>query len=222
MLPAATIRALTIPAFTAAEFTSTQWTSAEDKAKFANALMKFVANEFPRQSFTRSLYQRLSNTFGHIAHTNIEGFYGAFFERDFDKIVFLEQTLSWPHFGDPTFTFSDVERAVKRRLRAAQVIDIFRLFEADTTRRRELATLARLQEKYGVRTLPADSSPSARQSVCRVISAGQGDKAHAIGHELGRQASLPPMPYDRHSYRRGKAEGDRLFRSASRRLDSRH
>ena len=47
MLPAATIRALTIPAFTAAEFTPTQWTSAEDKAKFANALMKFVADEFP-------------------------------------------------------------------------------------------------------------------------------------------------------------------------------
>ena len=68
MLPAATIRALTIPAFTAAEFTPTQWASAEDKAKFANALMKFIANEFPRQSFTKPLYQRLSNTFGHIAH----------------------------------------------------------------------------------------------------------------------------------------------------------
>ena len=108
------------PAFTAAEFTPTQWASAKDKAKFANALMKFIAHEFPRQSFTRSLYQRLSNTFGHIAHTNVDGFYGAFFERDFDKVVFLEQTLSWPHFGDPTFTFSDVERAVKRRLRAAQ------------------------------------------------------------------------------------------------------
>jgi hypothetical protein len=65
------------------------------------------------------------------AHTNVDGCYGAFFERDFDKVVFLEQTLSWPHFGDPTFTFCDVERAVKRRLRAARVIDIFRLLEAD-------------------------------------------------------------------------------------------
>src|ERR1700677_4736091 len=154
MLPAATIRALMNPAFTAAEFTPTQWASAEDKAKFANALMKFVANEFPRQSFTRSLYQRLSNTFGHIAHTNIEGFYGAFFERDFDKVVFLEQTLSWPHFGDPTFTFSDVEHAIKRRLRASKVLDIFRMPEADATRRRELATLARLQAKYGAPPAP--------------------------------------------------------------------
>ena len=29
--------------------------------------MKFIAHEFPRQSFTKSLYRRLSNTFGHIA-----------------------------------------------------------------------------------------------------------------------------------------------------------
>src|SRR6202453_755790 len=200
MLPAATIRALTIPAFTAAEFTSTQWTSAEDKAKFANALMKFVANEFPRQSFTRSLYHRLSNTFGHIAHTNIEGFYGAFFERDLDKVVFLEQTLSWPHFGDPTFTFCDVEHAVKRRLRAAKVIDIFRLLEADATRRRVLATLARLQEKYGARSAPPDPTPIGSQppsptpagrSACGAIPAARPDKAHAIGDKLGRQAILP-------------------------------
>jgi len=101
MLPAATVRALTIPAFTAAEFTSTQWATADEKAKFANALMKFIATEFPRQNFTRSLYQRLSNTFGHIAHTNLDGFYSAFFERDADTVVFLEQTLSWPAFRRP-------------------------------------------------------------------------------------------------------------------------
>jgi hypothetical protein len=54
MLPAATVRALLNPAFTAAEFTPTQWASAEGKAKFAKTLMKFIANEFPRQSFTRA------------------------------------------------------------------------------------------------------------------------------------------------------------------------
>jgi hypothetical protein len=200
MLPAATIRALLNPAFTATEFTPTQWASAEDKAKFANALMKFIANEFPRGSFTRSLYQRLSNTFGHIAHGSLDGFYGAFFERDLDKVVFLEQTLSWPHFGDPTFTFSDVERAVKRRLRAAKAIDIFRLLEADATRRRELATLARLQEKYGARSAPPDPTPIGSQppsptpagrSACGAIPAARPDKAHAIGDKLGRQAILP-------------------------------
>jgi len=199
MLPAATIRALTIPAFTATEFMPTQWASAEDKAKFANALIEFIAAEFSRQGFTRSLYQRLSNTFGHIAHTSLDGFYGAFFERDFDKVVFLEQALSWPHFGDPTFTFSDVEHAIKHRLRASKVIDIFRMLEADATRRRELATFARLQEKYGARPppdpMPIDPPPSsptpARRSPCDVIPAGKADKAHAIGDGAGRQAILP-------------------------------
>jgi hypothetical protein len=55
MLPAASVRALTTPAFIAAEFTPTQCDSAEDKAKFANALMRFIAHEFPCQSFTNSL-----------------------------------------------------------------------------------------------------------------------------------------------------------------------
>jgi hypothetical protein len=160
MLPAATIRALTTPTFTAAEFTPTQWDSAEDKARFANALMKFIVHEFPRQSFTKPFYRRLSNTFGHIAHHNLDGFYTVFFERDADKVVFLEQILSWPHFGDPTFTFSDVERAVKRRLRAAKVIDIFCLLEAHVTRRRVLATRARRQGKKGARTPPPPSAPN--------------------------------------------------------------
>ena len=70
MLPSTIVRALTTPAFEPEHFTATQWSPAEDKAKFANALMKFFADEFPRPGFTKALYQRLSNTFGHIAHTN--------------------------------------------------------------------------------------------------------------------------------------------------------
>ncbi len=68
MLPSTIVRALTTPAFEPDHFTATQWSTAEDKAKFANALMKFIAHEFPRQSFSNALYQRLSNTFGHIAN----------------------------------------------------------------------------------------------------------------------------------------------------------
>jgi len=149
MLPATIVRALTTPAFEPNQFVATQWHSAEDKAKFANALMKFIANEFPRTAFSKSLYQRLSNTFGHIAHYNRDQFYSVFFERDADKVVFLEQTLRWPCYGDPTYTFCDVERAVQRRLKAANVIEVFRMREADATRKRELDTLARLQAKYG-------------------------------------------------------------------------
>jgi hypothetical protein len=158
MLPSTIVRALTTLAFEPDHFTATQWSTAEDKAKFANALTKFIAEEFPRQSFSKILYQRLSNTFGHIAHTNQDGYYSVFFERDADKVVFLDQTLRWPCYGDPTYTFCDVERAVQRRVRAANVVDVFRMREADATRDRELATLAQLQAKYGAnREAPSSS-----------------------------------------------------------------
>src|SRR5271166_4790780 len=160
MLPATLVRALTTPAFEPEQFIATQWSAAEDKAKFANALMKFIAHDFPRQSFSKTLYQRLSNTFGHIANYNKDQFYSVFFERDADKVVYLDQTLRRPCHGDPTYTFCDVERAVQRRLRAANVIDVFRMREADATRKRELDTLARLQAKYGAKRESPSSSPS--------------------------------------------------------------
>ena len=160
MPPATIIRALTTPTFEPERFTPTQWSTADDKAKFANALMKFIAHEFPRQSFSKTLYQRLSNTFGHIAHYDLDGFYPVFFERDADKVAFLDQTLRWPCHGDPTYTFCDVERAVQQRLRAANVIEVFRMREADATRKRELDILARLQAKYGA---SRESPSSSRQ-----------------------------------------------------------
>ena len=101
----------------------------------------------------------ISNTFGHIANHNIDGYYSIFFERDADKVVFLDQTLRWPCYGDPTYTFSDVERAVQRRLRATNVIDVFRMREADATHKRELDILARLQAKYGTNREAPSSSP---------------------------------------------------------------
>ena len=70
MLSAALTRALTTPAFVAADFVPTHWDSAEQKAKFANALLTFVAQDFPRSKFHESFYRRLSNTFGHIACYN--------------------------------------------------------------------------------------------------------------------------------------------------------
>ena len=79
-------------------------------------------------------------------------------------MVFLDQTLRWPCHGDPTYTFCDVERAVQRRLSAANVIDVFRMREADATRKRELDALARLQAKYGANREPPSASPQAPPS----------------------------------------------------------
>jgi hypothetical protein len=68
MLSAALTRALTTPPFLAIEFAPTQWDGAYEKAKFANTLVRFIADDFPRSSFQKGFYRRLSNTFGHIAH----------------------------------------------------------------------------------------------------------------------------------------------------------
>ena len=86
MLSAALTRALTTPAFVAADFVPTHWDSAEQKAKFANALLTFVAQDFPRSKFHEGFYRRLSNTFGHIANCNSAGFYERFFRTPRDEL----------------------------------------------------------------------------------------------------------------------------------------
>jgi len=148
MLSAALTRALTTPAFVAADFVPTQWDSAEQKAKFANALLTFVAKDFPRSKFHESFYRRLSNTFGHIANYDSAGFYGRFFLTAADKLEFLEQCVTWPCHGDPTFTYSDIERAVAARLRKSQIVAILGSQITVERRRRELALLSELKARY--------------------------------------------------------------------------
>ena len=148
MLSAALTRGLTAPAFVAADFVPTQWDTAEQKAKFANALLTFIAQDFPRSKFHKSLYDRLSSTFGHIAHYNSARFYDHFFLTAKDKLEFLEQCVTWPCHGDPTTTYSDVERAVAARLRKSRIVAILSSQIAVERRRRELALLAQLKARY--------------------------------------------------------------------------
>ena len=52
------------------QFTATQWSTQDDKAEFGNTLLHFIDSGFKLTLFTKKLYSRLSNTFGHIAHYN--------------------------------------------------------------------------------------------------------------------------------------------------------
>jgi hypothetical protein len=159
MLSAALTRALTTPAFVAADFVPTHWDSAEQKAKFANALVTFVTQDFPRSKFHESFYRRLSNTFGHIACYNCDGFYGRFFMNAQDKLEFLEQCVTWPCHGDPTYTYSDVERAVVARLTQSQIVAILSSQIMVERRRRELALLSELKTRYE----PVTAAPTAAE-----------------------------------------------------------
>jgi len=155
MLSAALTRALTTPAFVAADFVPTQCDTAEQKAKFANTLMRFIVDDFPRSKFHEAFYQRLSNTFVHIAHYDLVGFCEHFFLTAEGKLVFLDQCATWPCHGDPTYTYSDVERAVVARLTQSQIVTCLSSQIAVERRRKELALLSELKARYE----PASAAP---------------------------------------------------------------
>jgi hypothetical protein len=140
--------ALLRPLFTAHQFTATEWETAEGKADFGNKLCKFIAADFKQTLFTKALYGRLSNCFGHIAHYNIHGFFETFFQNLTGKIEFLELSVQWPCYGDPAFTFSDLERAVIARLCKSSLLESYRALRAVEIERAERMTLARLKTQY--------------------------------------------------------------------------
>lgn len=136
--------------FCIGDFTPTQWATAEEKAKIANKLTRFILGGFQQASFTKAMYQRLSNMFGHIAHYDIHGFYATWFAdirccRDWAEHI----TSSWlSGIGDPAFTWSDVEKALiqwAKEYRIAEQLD--ELYRLDTEQK-ERTLLNALQRKY--------------------------------------------------------------------------
>ncbi len=134
--------------FHASQFTPTKWNTAQDKMRFAQQFVRFVQSDFAAQHFTDRFYRRLSMTFGHIAHYNRGGFWEEFFTTTADKVRFLEQTLQYPCYGDPAWTYSDAERALQAWLKAEGTLDRYRRKLAEDTEAGERAELARLQRKY--------------------------------------------------------------------------
>lgn len=130
------------------QFTPTQWDTADTKAAFAKHFIKFVQSDFAQIKFPKTFYQRLSMTFGHIAHYNQHGFFETFFTTTEGKVRFLRQTLAHPCWGDPAWTYSDVERALQSWVRENDVLSQYEQRLAQEQEAEERATLARLQAKY--------------------------------------------------------------------------
>ena len=155
--------ALTRPLFTEQDFTATKWDTGADKAWFANALCRFIAHDCPRQQWTQRLYRRLALCYGHIAHYNSQGFWDEFFGTLQGKVAFIEQTLHWPCFGQPDYTYCDVERAVQARLCAADTLANYRALRAAEVECAERALLNALRAKYdGVAPSKATELPIPR------------------------------------------------------------
>lgn len=147
----------TVSEFQTEDFTPTKWATAEEKAKVANKMTRFIMGGFQQGSFNKTMYQRLSNMFGHIAHYNINGFYEKWFSdikacHDWAEHI----TGNWlSGMGDPRFTWSDVEKALIQWMKdnhiAEQLDELYRL----DVEQKELALLHALQRKHA----PQESLP---------------------------------------------------------------
>ncbi len=134
--------------FLPSDFTPTKFSTAADKADFGNTFLHFIDSGWKQALFTARFYNRLSNTFGHIAHYDRSTFYSTWFTRDADQIRFLQYALRWPCWGDPAFTFCDVERALQREIRKRNYLALYELKTAESLRSAEMVTLERLEAKY--------------------------------------------------------------------------
>ena len=116
--------------FQASNFTATQWNTAEDKARMADKLTKFILNGFQQGSFTKEMYKRLSTMFGHIAEYNIHGFYTVWFDDDAACLKWAENAMRGGVLGfvvgDPAWTWSDVERAIQKWLSDNRIVEQIR------------------------------------------------------------------------------------------------
>jgi hypothetical protein len=152
--------------FIAFQFVPTEWSSAADKAPFGNTFLHFVESFWKRSLFTKGFYQRLSNCFGHIAHYDIHGFYETWFTSDRDRLEFLKNASKWPCYGDPKFTFSDVERALRQQIQSRNYVALYELRAAEELRSAEMTILRSLEAKHRTPTVtpPSEVEPQGEVS----------------------------------------------------------
>ena len=119
--------------FTPEQFTATKWHTAEEKAKYAVKLAKFIREGCPPEKFTKALYERLYHMFGFIAHTDHWGFRDARFGCRTNRLETLMLMICHPCWGSPDCVWSDVERAIipyaEERLKK-EVLEIRRAADA--------------------------------------------------------------------------------------------
>jgi hypothetical protein len=63
-------------------------------------------------------------------------------------VRFLKHTLRFPCYGDPEYTFSDVERAVQREIVNRDYLARYELRLAEEQQATDLALLRQLESKY--------------------------------------------------------------------------
>ncbi|MDR5727411.1 MAG: hypothetical protein RB191_08295 [Terriglobia bacterium] len=137
--------------FLPSDFAATKFSTAADKAEFGNSLLRFIESEWQVALFTKTLYNRLSMCFGHIAHQNRAQFYEEWFSLLAAQVRFLKHTLKFPCYGDPEYTFSDVELEIQREIGSRNYLARYELRLAEERQKADLALLKQLEGKYRTR-----------------------------------------------------------------------
>lgn len=122
--------------------------TAADKAKFANKLVRFIDSGFKETLFTRYLYRNLSNCFGHIAHYDIHGFYSTWFSDSTSRCEWFHHVLTHPVYGDPEFTFVDVEKVIREYVMDNDLWHKATAVVFEEVEKQEREELLRLKQKY--------------------------------------------------------------------------
>jgi hypothetical protein len=145
--------------FLPSDFTATKFSTAADKAEFGNTLLRFIESEWASALFTKSFYNRLSMCFGHIAHYGRSQFYEEWFSSLDAQVRFLKHTLRFPCYGDPEYTFSDVERAIQREISNRNYLARYELRLAEEHQAADLVLLRQLEGKYRAPVGERDQQP---------------------------------------------------------------
>jgi len=145
--------------FLPSDFTATKFSTAADKAEFGNTLLRFIESEWESALFTKRFYNRLSMCFSHNAHYNRTQFYEEWFSSLAAQVRFLKHTLRFPCYGDPEYTFSDVERAIQREIGNRNYLARYELRLAVEQQATDLALLRHLESKYRAPVGERDQEP---------------------------------------------------------------
>lgn len=105
------------------KFIATEWATPLVKADCLLWLQAFMGNGCGKSMWHKKAYRNLSqHLFGHIAHYNMDGFWHTWFEKETQCHIWVDNIAERTVYGDPAWTWSDVEAAIKIWLAADYVL----------------------------------------------------------------------------------------------------
>ena len=135
--------------FTPRSYTATEWTSAQKKTDFAKWLVRFIEGGFKLSMFPNTKYRQLRNCFHHIAEFDRDGFHETWFSDIKRQARFLRNIAECDVYGDPAFTYSDVEADIKQYVCEHRLAEIWNANVVVRQEQFERAQLTQLKAKYG-------------------------------------------------------------------------